>query len=485
MKILRNVLAALLMLLIALALFLWLKPPALLRVGANYSAKIVCSNVFLAGRNPNEVLRVDVQAPGISLLKAMRVSVDRERGTVRAGFLGFIGNGLAISRPGRGCTVVPDGKLESVAAVPMPMAYVGPPAIASPVSPPWPDGRTIDTDPRIDQLLTDPSLGGPGVRAIVVIDHGRIVGERYAAAFAPDTPLLGWSMTKTVMAGVIGMLIKDGKLNLDQAGFWPGTDGREHIRLKDLLAMSSGLEWNEAYGAVSDVTEMLYLQPDMAAFARSPPLAHPPGEAWVYSSGTAVILSHIAQEAQAQDLGKPKDFSASINAADEPRDLASFINVRLFGPLGITTATIEPDEHGTLVGSSYMYATARDWGRYAQFLLQDGVWQGRELLPPGYVAMMANPVAASKGQYGKGQTWLWGSDAAVPGLNPDAAFGIPADTFWMSGHDGQSIAIIKSRQLVIVRLGLTPYDTGYTPQRLVQAVLEATAPPAAALPSAQ
>jgi CubicO group peptidase (beta-lactamase class C family) len=253
------------------------------------------------------------------------------------------------------------------------------------------------------------------------------------------------------------MLIKDGKLSLDQAGFWPGTDGREKIRLSDLLAMSSGLQWNEAYGAVSDVTSMLYLQPDMAAFARSPILAHPPGEAWLYSSGTAVILARIAQDAQ-------------------PQDLASFINARLFGPLGMSTATIEADEHGSLVGSSYMYATARDWARYGQFLLQDGVWKDQQLLPAGYVAMMASPVPASRGQYGKGQTWLWGSDAATPGVNPDTAFGIPPDTFWMSGHDGQSITIIKSRQLVIVRLGLTPYAAGYSPQPLVKAVLEATQP---------
>jgi CubicO group peptidase (beta-lactamase class C family) len=147
--------------------------------------------------------------------------------------------------------------------------------------------------------------------------------------------------------------------------------------------------------------------------------------------------------------------------------------VRLFGPIGITTATIEPDEHGTLVGSSYMYATARDWARYGQFLLQDGTWQGQELLPLGYVAMMATPVPASLGQYGMGQTWLWGSDAVTPGVNPDAAFGIPPDAFWMSGHDGQTVCIIKSRQLVIVRLGLTPYAAGYSPQPLVKAVLEA------------
>src|SRR6202035_1375795 len=112
MKIIRRTCSALLLLLIAAALLLWLKPPALLRVGANYSAKIVCSNVFLAARNPEEVLSLDVQAPGIALLKFMRVSVDRGRGVVRAGFLGFIGDGLAQWRPGKGCSVVPDGKLD-------------------------------------------------------------------------------------------------------------------------------------------------------------------------------------------------------------------------------------------------------------------------------------------------------------------------------------------------------------------------------------
>ena len=470
MKILRRILGVLVLLMLALALLLWFKPPALLRVGANYSAKIVCSNVFLAGRDPEEVLRVDVQAPGISLLKAMRVKVDRERGVVRTGFFGVIGDGLAQYRPGHGCTVLPDGKLDasapldagsrigpSVAPV-VAVAPVGPSAFSSGL---WPDGAAVETRKTIDALIKDPVLAGPGARAIVVVDHGHIVGEYYAPGFAPTTPLLGWSMTKTVMAGVIGTLIKDGKLSLAQAGFWAGSDGREKIRLKDLLAMSSGLQWNEAYGAVSDVTSMLYLQPDMAGFARSPPLAHPPGEEWLYSSGTAVILSRIAQEALAQ--GTP-----------EAQDLATFIKARLFVSLGITTATIEADEHGTLVGSSYMYATARDWARYGLFLLQDGVWQGEELLPPGYVTMMATPVEASHGQYGMGQTWLWGSDAVTPGENPDAAFGIPPDAFWMSGHDGQSVCIIKSRQLVIVRLGLTPYAAGYTPQRLVQAVLKAT-----------
>src|ERR1700761_6653295 len=118
MKLFRTILLALLAVFIALIAYFWLSPPALLRVGANYTAKIVCSNVFLAGRDPEAVLRIDVQAPGISLLKGMRVSVDRERGIVRAGFLGFIGNGLAVYRPQKGCTVLPDGKLDSAIATP-------------------------------------------------------------------------------------------------------------------------------------------------------------------------------------------------------------------------------------------------------------------------------------------------------------------------------------------------------------------------------
>jgi CubicO group peptidase (beta-lactamase class C family) len=450
-KILRRIGVALVLLLLVCAFALWLKPPDLLRVGANYSAKIVCSNVFLAGRDPDEVLRADVQAPGVGLLRLMRVSVDRERRVVRAGLLGFIGDGLAVERTGQGCAAVPDGNLAFARRV---GTGSGPGELTpSPVAPAgaadWPEGNAVATDPALDRLLADDTLAGPGIRAIVVVNHGRIVAERYGAGFSAATPLLGWSMTKSVVAGLVGVLVKEGRLALDQPAGWP------RIRIADLLAMSSGLRFNEAYGTVSDVTRMLYLEPDMAGFARGQPLAHPAGEFWSYSSGTANILSRIVQDA------------AGRQGAEYPAE-------KLFKPLGMTSATMETDEYGTLVGSSYMYATARDWARYGQFLLQDGVWRGQELLPRGYVAMMASPVAASGGQYGHGLVWLWGSDATAPGQDPDLAFGIPAGTFWMEGHDGQSTAIIPSRELVIVRLGLTPARDRYTPQPLVKAVLEAT-----------
>jgi CubicO group peptidase (beta-lactamase class C family) len=452
MKIFRRILATLIILIAAGVLWLWLRPPELLRVGANYAAKTVCSNVFLAGRDADEVLHSDVQAPGIGLLRVVRVSVDQQHGVVRAGFLGFIGGGLAVSRPGAGCTTVPDGRLDQVAALPArPSTSIRSGAAASGTAL-WPDGDAVTPMPAVQSLLADDTLTGPGMRAVVVIDHGRIVAERYAAGFTAATPLLGWSMAKTLTAALVGLLIKDGKLALDQSGFWPPGDGRDHIRIADLMAMSSGLRFNEDYGVVSDVTRMLYMEPDTAGFAYAQPLAHPVGESWSYSSGTANIVARIVQD---------------ISGGSTP------IQDRLFIPLGMNSAVIEADEHGTLVGSSYMYADARDWARFAQFLLQAGVWQGQELLPAGYVDMMAAPVAASRGQYGHGFVWLWASDPIIEGQNPDVAFGIPPDTFYLSGHDGQSIAVMRSRQIAVIRLGLTPYAQRYSPQRLIQAVLEA------------
>jgi CubicO group peptidase (beta-lactamase class C family) len=450
MKIIKIVLGSLLALVFVAVLALWLKPPALLRIGSNYTAKIVCSNVFLAERDPDAVLRDDVQAPGISILRYMKVSVDRDARVVHAGFFGFIGDGVAVARPGVGCTVVPDGNVNFAKAVaPSSSAATpkaeGPSQSARPAQA-WPEGETAAENTPVEKIIADDKLAGPGMRAVVVIDHGHLIAERYGAGFSPKTPLLGWSMSKTVMAGVIGMLVKDGKLTLDQTGFWPAGDPRANIRIADLLAMSSGLHFNESYGAVSDVTSMLYLQSDMAAFAHDQPLEHPVGEAWSYSSGTAVLLSRIMQDA------------AGPNSAD-------FISQRLFQPLGMNSATMEADEHGTLVGSSYMYANAHDWARYGQFLVQDGVWKDQRMLPEGYVAMMATPVKASGGEYGMGQTWLFTANEAV---------GIPPDTFYLSGHDGQTVAVIRSRQLVVVRMGLTPNTTGYSPQPLLKAILSAT-----------
>ena len=137
------------------------------------------------------------------------------------------------------------------------------------------------------------------MRAVVVVENGRIVGERYAEGFSAETPLLGWSMTKTVTAAIIGTLVKDGKLTLERRPCSePGkADGRGAISLADLMAMSSGLEFNEDYGDVTDVTRMLYLEPDMAAFAAAKPLAARSARLFSYSSGTTPMLSRLWQDA--------------------------------------------------------------------------------------------------------------------------------------------------------------------------------------------
>ncbi|EEF26891.1 conserved hypothetical protein [Ricinus communis] len=435
------------------------KPPELLRVGANYGAKIVCSNVFIAGRDGQAVLAEDVQAPGHPVLKYLEVRVDQQRKTVRAQFFGFVGEGMAVYRPGTGCAVAPDGDVARAAQY-----QFNPIKIWAP-SPnvPWPTGSLAETNPAVQALLEQDALAGPGLRGLAVIHRGRLVAQRYGVGFTAASPLLGWSMTKTVSAVLAGMQIADGKLSLQQSGFWPAGDQRAQVTLAQLMSMTSGLRWNEAYGDVSDVTRMLYLEPDMAGFVASQPLEQAPGGKWNYSSGGTVLMSRIWQRAAGGDD------KAATSAA-----VLSLPHDRLFAPLGMSSAVIEADARGNLVGSSYMYATTQDWARFGQFLLQDGVWQGKRMLPEGFVAGMQQVAPVSGGQYGQGQVWRFGPSGDTPeGPNPDARFQLPADTYWMEGHDGQSIAIVPSQQLVVVRLGLTPHRLLYQPQALLAAVVKA------------
>ncbi|MBZ9843062.1 serine hydrolase domain-containing protein [Mesorhizobium sp. CA5] len=438
------------------ALFAWLyfAPPELIRVGSGYSAKIVCSNVFIAGRDAKEVLAVDVQAPGHPLLKLMKVSVDKERGLVSAGLLWVFGKSVAVERDGVGCASVADGDTGKARQTSL---HAAPPAAAQPDAL-WPDGERVDASqhPEVAKIVDDAAMAGTGMRAIVVVKNGRIIAERYGEGFSAKTPLLGWSMTKTVNAAIVGTLVKDGKLALDNKGLFAPwkTDGRAAISLADMMAMSSGLAFNEDYGDVADVTRMLYLEPDMARFAEAQPLAGEVGKVFSYSSGTAVMLSRLWQDA----------------IGDKAKALA-WPRTALFEPLGMHSAVLETDEQGTFVGSSYLYATAHDWARFGQFLLQGGVWNGNQILPAGFVDWMREAAPASK-VYGKGQVWIEGpGDEENPGAG--VAAGLPKDTYWMEGHDGQTVAIIPSEQLVVVRLGLTPGKFGYRPQAMISALVKA------------
>jgi CubicO group peptidase (beta-lactamase class C family) len=431
--------------------WLLVAPPELIRVGAAYSAKMVCSNAFLAGREAQAILADDVQAPGHPLLRIMRVSVDDTARTASAGLLGVFGARSAVYRDGLGCTVLPEG------AVPADLADTGfraPAAVAPDMQAQWPQGEgvTPSDDPALAAILDDAAMTGPGMRGVVVVRDGRIVGERYGEGFGRGTPLLGWSMTKTVTSAIIGILQGEGRMSVTDRGLFPqwAGDGRAEISVADLLGMSSGLAFNEDYGDVTDVTRMLYLEPDMAAFAADKPLAGGVGEVFSYSSGTTAMLARLWQD-----------------AARSPAEALALPRARLFGPLGMAGAVLEPDASGTFVGSSYLYATARDWARFGQMLLQDGVWNGAQIVPADYVAWMREPAPASNGEYGRGHLWLHGPRST---RQDDLAAGMPADAFWILGHDGQSIALLPSQGLVVVRLGLTPSKLGYRPQPMVAAL---------------
>lgn len=432
---------AMFLLIIAIGIGLWLYfiPPDLLRVGSGYAAKIVCSNDFIANRDPDEVLAQDVQAPGHPLLRLMRVGVDRDAQRVDAALLGYIAPSEAVYRDGTGCAVMPAG----MAA---PSARTTTLVAANDAEVLWPEGDKIESDESLASLLSDAALTGPGMRAVMVVKNGNIAAEAYGEGFSKDTPLLGWSMTKTVNAAIIGRLLMANRLSTDEKSLFPEwrDDGRAAIRIADLLAMESGLAFNEDYGTVADVTRMLFLEPDMAGFVKAAPLEADIGSRFSYSSGTSVLLSRIWMDR----LG---------NGSDAP----GYPRHAIFDPIGMQSAVMETDAAGTFVGSSYMYATARDWARFGLFLAHDGVWKRERLLPEGFVSQMHMPNKSSGGRYSKMQTWL-----------PKREAGLPSDAFVISGHDGQNIFVIPSMDLVILRMGLTPRSQGYDASVLASEVVK-------------
>ena len=230
-------------------------------------------------------------------------------------------------------------------------------------------------------------------RAVVVVHRGEIVAERYAPGFTANTPLPGWSMTKTAAAALTGILVADKRLALDSRALlneWRGPgDRRAQITLAHLLRMTDGLEFNEQYDdPLSDVAVMLLGTGDASGFALRKPLATAPSTSWRYSSGTTNVLAGV------------------LRRTLDGRDLSDLVRRRLFDRLGMRHAVLEPDAAGTPVLSSFMHATAREWAAFGQFLLQDGVWHGERLLPSGWVDYMRTPTPqCARGDFGA-HLWL-------------------------------------------------------------------------------
>jgi len=422
----------------------WLifSPPDGMLSASAYAAKMVCSNVFIAKRDADAVIGSDVALALPRIVSRLKIRVDAANQRVEVAFRGLFAKRYAQYEEGRGCTLV------SKDAAPYGAA---PPSLPEKSDALWPAGERaqLSDDKALLTALNDPTLQGPGMRAIVVVQNGRIVGETYGEGFNASTPLQGWSMTKTVNAALAGMAIKDGKLSLDQKSLFPqwAGDARADISVADLMAMTSGLKWSED-GDSPDPDGLENLAKDAAAFARDRPLVAPPGTKFNYSGGSSVLLARLWQNAVGADA-------------------RAYPQQRLFKPLGMTSAVLESDPSGTFLGEGFLFANAHDWARFGEFLRLNGEWNGEQLLPMGFVDYMRSPVPASdKGHgpvYGRGQLWL----------GPGQGFTLPADTFMLQGHLRQVIAIIPSRKLVILRMGLTREDIGYSTAKLLYAIVAA------------
>lgn len=315
----------------------------------------------------------------------------------------------------------------------------------------WPtasDDATPALRTAVDYLLSQPEELGV-TQALLVAQGGRIIAEGYGPEITAETTLISWSMAKSVTQNLFGLMAADGLLNVDDPApiaEW-ASDERAAITIRDLLAMRSGLRFIEDYvdDSISHCIDMLFGagKDDVAGYAASQPLEHPVGSLFSYSSGTTNILCRIAS----QLLGPGPD------------GVGRYLNERLFGPLGMTSATPKFDAAGTFIGSSFLYATARDFARFGEFNRLDGVWGGQRMLPEGWVSYARTPTPVPETEnYGYGaQWWLWPW----------------TDSFAAHGFEGQRILIVPEAELVVVRLGKTPESANPALRSAIEAMVHA------------
>lgn len=441
-------------LLLALAWTAW-QAGKILPMGGGYMAKAMCSEYFVAGRNePDDIHRdlTDIHP----LFGWSSYEIDEASGRAHARTAAGLLNTTAVYREGLGCTIAAGVPAAELAPLPG-----GPPARPARLFPlPGTPGKSPALEAVLDEAFREPSEDSHRrTRAVVVLKNGRLVAERYAPGFARHTPLIGWSMTKSVTNNLIGLLVGDGVLRLDQPAPVPEWqsegDPRGTITLRHLLQMSSGLDFEEVYEPGSDATRMLFTEYSAAAYAAAAPLAHEPGSRWYYSSGTTNILARIFRDA----------------AGGTVADAHAYIRNRLLEPLGIESMVIEFDASGSPVGSSFSYATARDWARMGQFWLQQGRWNGRPLLPEDWMRWSVTPApAAERGQYGA-QFWLNAGAEGAGRPYPD----LPASMFYAHGYSGQIVAVFPEQRVVAVRLGFTT-DGSWDDNAFLAAILDALRP---------
>jgi CubicO group peptidase (beta-lactamase class C family) len=430
-----------------------------IRVGTAVVSKTLCSGVFVSGVDPDVLYAEAVKPiPGQSrLAKRLKYNVDRVGRQVTATWWGGF-ESRAAYREGFGCMLVhgdaPNRALDGRGAGDTHAASVA----AAPVAALEVEPRSPKLEAALDRVFAEPA--GPPyrrVKALVILHDGKVVAERYAPGYSADTPILGYSLAKSVTNALIGILVRQKKLSVEQLapvlGWQNPSDLRHAITIDQLMRMSSGLAIEESDTGFDPVSRMLFLEPDMAGFAARARLKAAPGTQWEYTSGNTLILSRIIRDAVGGRAG----------------DVSEFAREELFEPLGINTATIEFDSTGTPVGSIYVFASARDWARFGELYLNDGVVNGRRILPEGWVKYSTAPTLNQ--DYGAG---FWTNHGAHGDAADRIEAGMPEDAFYGSGNLGQRVVIIPSQSLVVVRMGLT-HSHGFDMRGLLRLISDTSA----------
>jgi CubicO group peptidase (beta-lactamase class C family) len=414
------------------------------QVATGFVASLICAETFVSGIDPATVLTETTEAmPGTRLLTSvMTMQVNRTARDVTVSLLG-IGRSHAVYRDGLGCTL---DHGEGIAGLTVPPGEHAPallPAIAPPssVAP-----ATPELADALDRAFAEPDA--PPFRhthAVVVVKDGRVIAERYANGYGIDTPLLGFSATKSVTAALIGILVREHKLaphDPAPVAAWQNPDDPRHaITIDQLLRHTAGIALGSSLeaslsSALEPVNRMQYVENDMAAFAESVPLATAPGAVWNYHDGNYLILSQLIGNA----------------SGGTPDRALRFAQHELFGPLGMNNVILQVDAAGTIVGSGQMLASARDWARFGLLYLNDGVIGGKRILPEGWVDYSAAPTRGAFVGYGAG---FWTNRDDSFGARHRIARGWPRDAFFAKGTMGQYVIVIPSEHLVIARFGRT------------------------------
>ncbi|MFI5002487.1 MAG: serine hydrolase domain-containing protein [Reyranellales bacterium] len=434
-------------------------------VASGFVSHQLCSATFVSGLEPERFYR-EALAPSLAPVGFL-VShhIDREHAEVTASFAG-LRTSRAVYRGPLGCLVV-QGDLP--APVNLPQTSPAPallPSIAGPevVEPTDPALRAA-----LDRAFEErPAPPYRNTKAVVVVRDGRIIAERYAPGTSRDTQFHGWSDTKSVTNALIGILVRQNKVSLQGpapiAAWSAADDPRRAVTIDSLLRMNSGLDIGQsltasARDAFDPTTQMVFAERDMAAFAERAPLKDKPGTHWTYTNGNTILLSRIIRD----------------NAGGDAAGVMAFTRRELFDKLGMEHLTLEFDAVGTPIGSSHMFASARDWARFGLLYLNDGVAGGERILPEGWADYSAAQTPGSE-EYGYG-AGFWTNRGQGPGAHYRISHGIPADAYMARGAFGQYVVIVPSQKLVVARFGpaFTPRDDMDVVARLIADVI-ATVP---------